>query len=391
MRQVYLDNSATTKISQGVANAMSNALQIYGNPSSLHSEGHSASLLIEAARLNVAKLIDADINEIIFTSGGTESNNTVINIACELIKNSETKKEIIVSAIEHPSIVETIKKAEKNGIKVIYLPVDRNGRAKIDELKKSLSERTALVSVMSANNETGTIQNIKEITNLAHNAGALMHTDAVQIIGKANFSVKDLDVDYASFSAHKINGPKGIGALYVKTKAPYSSFMLGGHQERGKRAGTYNTLGIVGFGQAAQDAQNTPNKYNELIEPIKNKLREDIIKSIPRVIVTGDQDYSLPNVLNVSFPGAEGESILLFLDHYGIEVSTGSACASGDGKPSHVLMAMLADPELAHGSVRFSLGLENTTDDVDYLMKYLPKIIKNLREISTLKEGDKNE
>lgn len=370
---------------------MTEALNAYGNPSSLHSEGHKSKLLIEEARNKVAALIGAKTDEIIFTSGGTESNNTVINIACELIKNSETKKEIIVSAIEHPSIIEALKNQEKNGIKVIYLPVDRNGRVKIDELKKLLSERTAFVSIMSANNETGTIQDIKEITKLAHNADALVHTDAVQIIGKADFNVKDFDVDYASFSAHKINGPKGIGALYVKPKAPYSPFMLGGHQERGKRAGTYNTHGIVGFGQAAQDAQDTPKKYLELIQPIKDNLREDIIKAIPRVIVNGNQDYSLPNVLNVSFPGAEGESILLFLDHYGIEVSTGSACASGDGKPSHVLMAMLADPELAHGSVRFSFGLDNTAADVEYVMKYLPRIIKNLREISTLREGNKNE
>ena len=391
MRNVYIDNSATTNMSQSVIKAISKALKFYGNPSSLHNEGHQAKLLIEKAREKVAKLIGADTGEIVFTSGGTESNNTVINIACELIKHSETKKEIIVSAIEHPSIIEAIKKQEKNGIKVIYLPVNRDGRIKITELKKCLNERTALVSVMAANNETGIIQDIEEVTKLAHQVGALIHTDAVQIIGKNDFNVKNLGVDYASFSAHKINGPKGIGALYVKKGSPYSLFMLGGHQEGGKRAGTYNTLGIVGFGQAAEEAQNTPKKYLEKIRPIKDNLREEIINKIPNVIINGDQDFSLPNVLNVSFPGAEGESILLFLDHYGIEVSTGSACASGDGKPSHVLMAMLADPELAHGSVRFSFGLKNTSRDVKYVMKYLPKIIENLREISTLKPGEKNE
>jgi len=391
MRQIYLDNSATTEMSQNVIDAMSEALKFYGNASSLHEAGHQANILIETARNNVAELIGSNYKEIIFTSGGTESNNTVINIACELAKHDPTRNEIIVSSIEHPSLIETLKKQEKNGIKVYYLPVDRNGLVEIDELKKTLSEKTAFVSVMTANNETGVIQQIKEITKLVHNAGALMHTDAVQAIGKINFNVKDLDIDYASFSAHKIKGPKGIGALYVKDKMPYLSFMIGGHQEHGKRAGTYNTLGIIGFGQAAKDAKHTPEKYKNIIEPVKIKLLQDIIKTIPDTIINGDQNFTLPNVLNISFPRAEGESIMLALDQYGIEVSTGSACASGDGKPSHVLMAMLADPELAHGSIRFSFGLDNTADDVSYVMEYLPKIIKNLREISTLQIGDNNE
>ena len=390
MKKIYLDNSATTPMSKNVIKAMSKVLDFYGNPSSLHTDGHQANIFIEEARKKVAQLIDAKTSEIIFTSGGTESNNTIINIACELIKQNNTKDEIIVSAIEHPSILETLKRRQQNGLKVSYAPVNRDGKIDIVEFKKLLNKKTAFVSIMSANNETGVIQDIKQITKMAHNVGALVHTDAVQAIGKINFSVKDLDVDYASFSAHKINGPKGVGALFVKDKAPYSSFMLGGHQERGKRAGTYNTLGIVGFGQAAKEAQNTPEKYQKNIEPIRNNLRDDIIKNISNVIINGDQSTLLPNVLNVSFPGAEGESIMLFLDQFGIAVSTGSACASGDGKPSHVLMAMLNDPELAHGSVRFSFGLNNTAKDVKYVMKYLPKIIKNLREISTLRT-DKNE
>lgn len=391
MRQVYLDNSATTKMSKSVIDAMSKALYTYGNASSLHNEGHLANILIEEAREKIAKLIGAKNNEIIFTSGGTESNNTVINIACTLIKNNKIKNEIIISAIEHPSILETLKNQKNNDIKILYAPVDRNGRIVISELEKLLSERTALISVMAANNETGTIQDIKKVSELGHAVGALVHTDAVQIIGKTTFDVKDLDIDYASFSAHKINGPKGVGALFVKNKAPFFPFIIGGHQEKGKRAGTYNTLGIIGFGEAAKEAQKTPKEYQNIINPIKNSLRDKILKNIPNVIINGDQSCSLPNVLNVSFPGAEGESILLFLDNYGIEVSTGSACASGDGKPSHVLMAMLADPELAHGSVRFSFGLDNTIDDIDYVMKFLPKIIKNLREISSLKIGDNNE
>jgi cysteine desulfurase len=237
---------------------------------------------------------------------------------------------------------------------------------------------------MAANNETGTIQEIEEITRLAHASGALMHADIVQAAGKIPLDIKKLGADYASLSAHKINGPKGIGALYVRKNAPFYPFMLGGHQENGLRATTYNTQGIIGFGQASKDAANNIEEYKANIEPLKNCLRDWITLNIPAVSVNGDQTNNLPNVLNVSFAGAEGESILLALDNNGIEVSTGSACASGDTKPSHVLMAMKADPELAHGSVRFSFGLENTMEDVECVMRFLPKIVKELRSISTV-------
>ena len=384
MKNIYLDNSATTKTSDDAITEMTKSLSYFGNPSSLHSQGHHAMRLIEEARKNVATLINADPIEIIFTSGGTESNNTIINIAKDIIQKNPEKNEVIVSSIEHPSILEATKRLELSGVKVTYIPVDRYGKINIDAFKKALNYKTALVSVMHANNETGVIQDINEISRLAHNFNILVHTDAVQTIGKIDFNVDKLNVDYATFSAHKIYGPKGVGALYIRNKSSFSPLIIGGHQEKGKRSGTYNTPGIVGFGVAAKNAIKSKNDYKENIQFIKNKLRQEIIDKIPNVIVNGDQDQVLPNVLNVSFPGAEGESIILYLDNFGIQASTGSACAAGDTKPSHVLMAMLDDPELAHGSVRFSFGLDNEISDVDYVMKYLPKIIKNLREMSTI-------
>jgi cysteine desulfurase len=385
MRHIYLDHSATTKMSSSVIEAMIDSFNLGANPSSLHKDGQDARRLIEKARKNVADLIGAESDEIIFTSGATESNNTVIGIAETLINQSNNELDLIISSIEHPSIIEPTKKLGKSGITIHYIPVDRNCRIDIAALKQLLDKKkTALVSVMAANNETGTIQEIEEITKLAHASGALMHTDIVQAAGKIPLNIKKLDVDYASLSAHKINGPKGIGALYIKKGAPFYPFMLGGHQENGLRATTYNTQGIVGFGQACKDAACNIQKYKTTVEPLKNYLRDQLVLNIPAVSVNGDQTNNLPNVLNISFAGAEGESILLALDNHGIEVSTGSACASGDTKPSHVLMAMKADPELAHGSVRFSFGLENTKEDVDYVISLLPKIIKELRSISTV-------
>ena len=384
MPRIYLDNSATTKISDDVKKAMINALEAYGNPSSFHKEGREAKCLIENARKSVAKLIEAKTDEIIFTSGGSESNNTALNIVTKIMHDNPEKKEAIVSAIEHPSILQSAKKLAATGVVVHYLPVDSKGRILIDDFKKLLNSKTILVSIMLANNELGVIQDIKEIAKLCHENGALLHSDIVQAAGKIDVNINDLELDYASLSAHKICGPKGIGALFVREGAPYQSLILGGSQEKGKRAGTYNTLAIIGFGQAAKDAKNSPQKYAADIAPIKQKLRDNIIHQIPNAVINGDQVDTLPNILNVSFAGAEGESILLALDYYGIAVSTGSACASSSAKPSHVLMATKADPELAHGSIRFSFSLENSSDEVAEVMKYLPRIIKNLREISTI-------
>lgn len=390
-KRIYLDNSATTRLDDDVKAAMIQALDVFGNPSSLHYEGHTANKLICESRQNVAKLINAQENEVFFTSGGTESNNTVFNIILKSIKPDSERNEIIVSAIEHPSVLESAKQLARQGFRVRYLPVNDEGIVEIDELKSAISHQTALVSIMTANNEIGSLQNIAEITKITHANKALMHTDAVQAIGKIPFDVRQLDVDYASISAHKVGGPKGVGALFVKNNILYNSLILGGHQCGDRRAGTQNSIGIIGFGRAAQKAAITPKVYLDKIKPIRDRLGDLISANIPNTVINSRGENTLPNILNVSFAGAEGESILLRLDYAGIAVSTGSACASGDTRPSHVLMAIKADPELAHGSIRFSFGLENSNHDVATVMKYLPSIIQDLREISAISSEVKDE
>lgn len=382
MQKIYLDNSATTKLSTTVKKAMTKAMESFGNASSLHQEGRKSRQIIETARRQVTDLLNAELDEIIFTSGGSESNNTIINIAKEIASNSN-KNEIIISAIEHHSLIIPANKLNSNDIKVHYLPIDNQGRVIISELEKIISKKTALVSIALANNEIGVIQDLEKISIICNKNGALLHSDIVQAVGKINVDVKKLNLDYASISAHKINGPKGVGALYVKSGATFVPLITGGHQESNKRSGTENIIGIAGFGQAALDAKNTPEKYNSKILPLKNMLRDLIEIDISNIKINGDQENSLPNILNVSFFGAEGESILLMLDHHGISVSTGSACASDSTKPSHVLMAIKSDPELAHGSIRFSFGLENTIEEVFEVIKCLPGIIEKLRKIST--------
>jgi cysteine desulfurase len=381
-----LDNNATTPLSENARRSMRAIIELFGNASSMHKDGRLARQAIEKARANVAALIGAEPSEIIFNSGGSEANNTVFNILAE--RDFGNRNEIIVSAIEHPCVLASAQKLEKKGWKVWHAPVDEKGKLRISEFNKVLNEKTALVSVMLANNEIGTVQDIAKITQLAQKAGALMHTDAVQAVSKIAVDVKDLAVDYLTMSAHKIYGPKGAGALFVRTGAPFLPLIVGGHQENGRRAGTDSTLGVVGFGLAAKMAKNMIEKYQKIAK-LRDELQRQILKKIPFTTVNGDG--SLPNTLNVSFAGAEGESILLALDEVGVEVSTGSACASGDGKPSHVLMAIKADPELAHGSIRFSFGLDNDMKDVNYVMRVLPEIVWKLRAISTVKIGDKNE
>ena len=365
-----MDNCATMAARGG------DAVGLDGNASSLHGSGHRARLAVEVARGQVAGLIGAEASEIVFSSGGTEGNNTIIGMINE--------GEMVASAVEHPSVLEVARRQERRGVKVHYLPVDGGGRVRMEELERVLSKRTRLVSVMLANNEIGTLQDVAKIAKMAHEVGALVHTDAVQAVGKVPVDVKKLGVDYMTLSAHKIGGPKGVGAVYVRMGVEYEPLLVGGHQEDGRRAGTYNAPGIVGFGAAAEAAGGEIALYDERVRLVRDRLRERIVAEIDNVVVNGDQTEILPHVLNVSFAGAEGESILLMLDEVGVEVSTGSACASGDARPSHVLMAIEADPELAHGSIRFSLSLENTMDDVEYVMKYLPGIVKKLRAISTI-------
>jgi cysteine desulfurase len=382
-RIVYMDNNATTMMAPQVVEAMAKAeSQVYGNASSMHTFGRKAAALVEDARSKVANLLECNAQEITFTSGASEANNTVFMIAANLINQGRGKR-IVTTTIEHPSIMETVKYLRSLGIQVDQAPVDSEGRVRLDALEKMLGPDVVLVSVMTGNNETGTIQEIEKISGMAHSCGALMHTDATQAIGKIPVSCKAWNLDYLSCSGHKFYGPKGVGVLYAKSGAPFVPFVHGGEQEHGRRAGTYNTPAIYGLGIAAELAgQNLQDEHDRLWE-MREKLRKGIIEKVPNVVVNGCQEHCLPGTLDVSFPTAEGESILLLLDMYGIAVSTGSACATGSLEPSYVLLAGGLDVELAHGSIRFSLGRYNTMEDVDYVIEVLPPIIKKLRDLST--------
>ena len=369
---IYLDGAATSKLLPSVKTAMLAAMDAdLGNASSLHSAGQRAKNLIEDARQKVADLINADPAEILFTSGGSESNNTVIHTFAE--------KTIATSAVEHPSVLEPTKKYAKSHL---LLPVDEQGIVSPKNLPPA-----DLYSVMFANNELGTIEPIKQLA-AKKPKNSFFHSDLTQAVGKTKLDVKTLGLDYATFSAHKIGGPVGIGALFVKKGSPLTPLILGGHQEHGLRAGTYPTVQIAGFGAAADFITKThPWKiYKERVSLFRNYLASRILKEIPFSSLNTPLDHSLANILNVSFAAAEGESIQLYLDLKGnIIVSTGSACASGDGKPSHVIMATKNDAEIAHSSIRFSLDLETTKEDIDKIMDLLPDIIKNLQSISTIK------
>jgi cysteine desulfurase len=389
-RRVYIDYNATTPLRPEVKAAMLEDMDIYGNASSMHASGRLARVRVEDARNMVEKLLGAQRQSVIFTSGGSESNNTVFQTMqrlASLVDGSplkEGRREFITSAIEHPCVLNSAKHLQEIGFKVTFLPVDGYGKIQMDALKSLLSEKTLFVSVMMANNEIGTIQGIKEISSQVKAAGAWMHTDATQALGKIPVSVDELGVDYLTISAHKIYGPKGIGALYVRKGSPLFPLIHGGHQENSLRAGTYNNLGITGFGVAAEIAANELAKYGSEIAALRNRLRDGLAAAIPNIKINGHPTDVLPNTLNISFPGAEGESILLSMDIKGIEVSTGSACASGSLEPSHVLLAIGAGPEYAHGSIRFSLGWGISADDVDYIVETLPPIIARLRAMSTM-------
>jgi cysteine desulfurase len=385
MRTVYVDYNATTPLRQEVKTAITEGLEIFGNASSMHASGRLAHTRVEQARSAVKNLIGTKDGTIVFTSGGSESNNTVFQTMRNLIDTSVSKNrnEFLTTAIEHPCVMNSAAFLKKSGYKVTILPVDEYGKLKINELEKALNEKTLFVSVMAANNEIGTIQDIKEIASLVKKAGAYMHVDAVQAIGKIPINVEELGVDYLTISAHKIYGPKGIGALYVKKGVPLFPLIHGGHQEDGLRAGTYNNIGILGFAKAAELAAGEIEEYGKKLSVLRDKLRLGLMEKIPNIKINGHPKDILPNTLNVSFPGAEGESILLSMDMQGIEASTGSACASGSLEPSHVLLATGVGPELAHGSIRFSLGWGITESDIDYIIEVLPPIIAQLRAMST--------
>jgi len=384
-RVVYADYNATTPLRPEVRAAIIADLDIYGNASSMHQAGRAARKRVEEARRKVEALIGAKPGTVIFTSGGSESNNTLFRTMHQIAETGANgRTEFIITGIEHPCVFNAAKYLQSVGYKVTILPVDRYGKISMDALKNALSEKTLLVSVMMANNEIGTIQDIREISALAKTSGAWMHTDAVQAVGKIPVNVADLGVDYLTMSAHKIYGPKGVGALYARNGAPLFPLILGGHQEEGLRAGTYNNLGILGFGVAAELALAEIDKYRNEIAPLRNRLRDGLAAVVPNMIINGHPSDVLPNTLNVSFPGAEGEAILLSMDMAGIESSTGSACASGSLEPSQVLMATGLGAEIAHGSIRLSIGWGIGIADIDYIIEKVPPIVARLRAMSSV-------
>ncbi len=384
IRTVYMDNNATTPVDPRVAKVVTDSLDLYGNPSSMHTLGRDAHREIERARALTADMIQAQPREIVFTGCGSESNNTVINLLFLPKVTDGGRNKFISTVIEHPSIYELDEMLTQRGIEVVRIGVDELGKIRMGELKKALDEKTALVSVMAANNEIGTIQDIAGISTMVHDAGALMHTDAVQAAGKIEIDVRKWGVDYLSLSGHKIYAPKGIGALYIREGAPFGPFLLGGHQEDARRAGTYNTTGIMAMGAASEMVCREGRAETQRIARLRDRLEQGIKDRVDRIRVNGHPTDRVAGTTNISFYGAEGESILLYLDMEGIQVSTGSACATGSLEPSYVLMETGVGAELAHGSIRFSLGRYTTEEDVEYVIEKLPPIIERLRRMSTL-------
>ena len=385
MNNVYFDNSATTKTDERVIEAMMPYItENYGNPSSIYKIGRENRKAVEEAREQVAKALNCEPNEIYFTNGGSESDNTAIRGIAYAYKNKGNH--IITSKIEHPAVLETCKQLEKEGFEVSYIGVDENGIIKLDELKNAIKPTTTLISIMFANNEIGTIEPIEEIGKIAKENNIFFHTDAVQAVGNVRIDVKKLNIDALSMSGQKFYGPKGIGALYVKKGIKFEKLINGGHQERNKRAGTENVAGIVGLGKAIELAYQELDEHNKKIKELRDYYVEQVKAKIPYIRINGDETKRLPGNSNISFRFIEGEGLLLNLDLKGICASSGSACTSGSLDPSHVLLAIGLPHEIAHGSLRISIGKYNTKEEVDYLVENLVEIIGRLREMSPLWE-----
>ncbi len=385
--KVYLDNAATTALSPRVMEAMlPYYTEFYGNPSSVHAFGREAKVGVDKARAQVAKALGAFEDEIIFTGCGTESDNTVLLGVAKKLRDKGNH--IITTSIEHHAILHTCEYLEKNGCEVTYLPVDEDGLVTAEQVAAAIKDTTILVSIMFANNEVGTIEPIEEIAKVCKEKGVLFHTDAVQAVGHVPIDVHAMGIDMLSLSAHKFHGPKGVGALYVKRGLRLPSFVMGGAQEKGRRAGTENVAGIVGLGAAIEIATQDMEENVKKTLRLRNALMEGIEARIPEIKLNGHRTKRLPNNVNYSIKFIEGESILLMLDLNGIAASSGSACTSGSLDPSHVLLAMGLTHEVAHGSLRLTLGDETTREEIDYVLETLPKIVERLREMSPLwKDG----
>lgn len=380
IKQVYLDNNATCMVSPGVRDAMLPFLgELYGNPSSMHSFGGKVASHVISAREKVAALLNASPEEIVFTSCGTESDNHALRGVLEANKD---KKHVVITKVEHPAVLNVGRYLAKKGYRVTELPVSKSGDIDLDELKEALTPDTALVSIMAANNETGTLFPIEEIGAITREKGIIFHTDAVQAVGKIPLDLKKIPVDLLSLSGHKLHTPKGIGALYIRKGTRISPFMIGGHQENGRRAGTENVPYIIGLGQACEEAMNDIFEENNRIRKLRDKLETSLREKISHTHINGNPRWRLPNTTNIGFEFIEGEAILLHLSAAGIAASSGSACTSGSLEPSHVLMAMQVPFSYAHGSVRFSLSKFNTEEEIDYVIEKVPPIIQKLREMS---------
>ncbi|MGN1086938.1 MAG: cysteine desulfurase NifS [Porcipelethomonas sp.] len=384
-RFIYADNAATTKVSEPVLQAMMPYFtEQYGNASSIYELGRSAKKALETARETVAKSIGAEPSEIYFTSCGSESDNWAIRSVCERLA-AKGKKHIITSVFEHHAILHTCQAMEKNGFEVTYLPVYENGIVKPEDVKNAIREDTAIVTIMYANNEIGTIQPVEEIAAICREKGVIFHTDAVQAVGHVKIDVHAQGIDMLSISGHKIHAQKGVGALYVRKGIPMTNLIYGGAQERNRRAGTENLPAIVGFAKAMELANTDIEERGRKTAVLRDRLIDGILK-LPRTRLNGDREKRLPGTVNISIEGVEGESLLLMLDMNGICASSGSACTSGSLDPSHVLLALGLKHEVAHGSLRLSINEDTTEDDVDYILEVVPKVVNRLRDMSPLWE-----
>ena len=383
MRKVYLDYSATTPVKEEVLKEMIPYFtEKFGNPSSLYDIGLESKDAVTHARERVAALINAKPQEIYFTAGGTEADNWAVFGTVEKLK--EKGNHIITTKIEHHAMLHSCEFLEKEGYEVTYLDIDKNGRIDLEQLKDSITDKTVLISIMLVNNEIGTVQPIKEVAAIAKEHGILFHTDAVQGLGNVAIDVKEMGIDMMSVSSHKIYGPKGVGALYIRKGVNIANYMHGGAQENRRRAGTENLPGIVGFGKAAELAKDNFEKHVEHCSHVRNYLKNRILSEIPDTYVNGTMEGRHPGNLNITFKYIEGDSILLLLNQYGISVSTGSACSSTSLEPSHVLSALGVPVEMIHGTVRFTVGDFTTKEDIDYVVDNLKTIVGKLREISSV-------
>lgn len=382
-RVIYMDNNATTKVAPEVLETMLPFFsELYGNPSSIHTFGGQVGKEVVRAREKTAHLLNADPDEIIYTSCGTESDSTAILSA---LQAQPEKRHIVTTRVEHPAVknlCESLDSLTGHKHRLTQLPVESDGTIDLQQYEDSLSDDTAIVSVMWANNETGVIFPIEKMAEIAKSRGVLFHTDAVQAVGKIPIDLQKVPVDFLSLSGHKLHASKGVGVLYVRKRTPFVPFMVGGHQEHGRRGGTENVAGVIGLGKACELAGQHIKDENTFVKGLRDKLEEGLLSIIPNAILNGHKQDRLPNTCNVSFEYIEGESILLHLDRFGICASSGSACTSGSLEPSHVLRAMGVPFTAAHGSIRFSLSVYNTEDEVNFILEKLPDVIANLREMS---------